>query len=107
LETTASDGKNYKTIFYNLDAIIAVGYRVNSHQATQFRIWATQTLREFIIKGFVLDDDRLKQGKHFGKDYFDELLERIREIRATNQSLTNIGNKNLIFTLPQAQISIP
>jgi len=82
---TASDGKNYKTKFYNLDAIIAVGYRVNSHQATQFRIWATQTLREFIIKGFVLDDDRLKQGKHFGKDYFDELLERIREIRASER----------------------
>ena len=60
--------------FYNLDAIIAVGYRVNSHQATQFRIWATKTLREFVIKGFVLDDERLKQGKQvFGKDYFDEL----------------------------------
>jgi len=62
--------------FYNLDAIIAVGYRVNSIQATQFRIWATKTLKEFIIKGFVLDDERLKQGKRFGKDYFDELLER-------------------------------
>jgi hypothetical protein len=71
--------------FYNLDAIIAVGYRVNSHQATQFRIWATKTLREFIIKGFVLDDERLKQGKRFGKDYFDELLERIREIRASER----------------------
>jgi hypothetical protein len=71
--------------FYNLDAIIAVGYRVNSHQATQFRIWATQTLREFIIKGFVLDDERLKQGKRFGKDYFDELLDRIREIRASER----------------------
>ena len=71
--------------FYNLDAIIAVGYRVNSYQATRFRIWATQTLREFIIKGFVLDDERLKQGKHFGKDYFDELLERIREIRASER----------------------
>jgi hypothetical protein len=71
--------------FYNLDAIIAVGYRVNSHQATQFRIWATKTLKEFIIKGFVLDDDRLKQGKRFGKDYFDELLERIREIRASER----------------------
>jgi len=70
---------------YNLDAIIAVGYRVNSFQATQFRIWATKTLREFIIKGFVLDDDRLKQGKRFGKDYFDELLERIREIRASER----------------------
>ena len=71
--------------FYNLDAIIAIGYRVNSYQATQFRIWATKTLREFIIKGFVLDDERLKQGSRFGKDYFDELLERIREIRASER----------------------
>ncbi len=71
--------------YYNLDAIIAVGYRVTSHQATQFRIWATKTLKEFIIKGFVLDDERLKQGKRFGKDYFDELLERIREIRASER----------------------
>ncbi len=71
--------------FYNLDAIISVGYRVNSHQATQFRMWATQTLREFIIKGFILDDERLKQGSRFGKDYFDELLERIREIRASER----------------------
>jgi len=81
--------------FYNLDAIIAVGYRVNSFQATQFRIWATKTLREFIVKGFVLDDERLKQGKQvFGKDYFDELLERIREIRASErrfyQKITDI-----------------
>jgi hypothetical protein len=69
LETTAADGKSYRTRYYNLDAIIAVGYRVNSYQATQFRIWATRTLREFVIKGFVLDDERLKQGKaHFGKD---------------------------------------
>nr|WP_291098954.1 MULTISPECIES: RhuM family protein [unclassified Flavobacterium] len=83
--TTAEDGKLYDTNFYNLDAIIAVGYRVNSFQATQFRIWATKTLREFIIKGFVLDDERLKQGKRFGKDYFDELLERIREIRASER----------------------
>ncbi len=68
--------------YYNLDAIISVGYRVNSYQATQFRIWATKTLKEFIIKGFVLDDERLKQGNQvFGKEYFDELLERIREIR--------------------------
>jgi len=74
-----------KLDFYNLDAIIAVGYRVNSRQATQFRIWATKVLREFIIKGFVLDDERLKQGKRFGKDYFDELLERIREIRASER----------------------
>ena len=71
--------------FYNLDAIIAVGYRVNSFQATQFRIWATKTLKEFIIKGFVLDDERLKQGQRFGKDYFDELLGRIREIRASER----------------------
>lgn len=74
-----------KMEFYNLDAIIAVGYRVNSRQATQFRIWATKTLREFIIKGFVLDDERLKQGQRLGKDYFDELLERIREIRASER----------------------
>lgn len=71
--------------FYNLDVIIAVGYRINSYQATRFRIWATSTLREFIVKGFVIDDERLKQGKHFGKDYFDELLERIREIRASKR----------------------
>lgn len=82
---TAADGKNYKTKFYNLDAVIAVGYRVNSKQATQFRIWATQTLKEFIVKGFVLDDERLKQGKSFGKDYFDELLARIRDIRASEK----------------------
>ncbi|MBW1796496.1 MAG: virulence RhuM family protein [Deltaproteobacteria bacterium] len=95
LEHTARDGKKYKTKFYNLDAIISVGYRVNSYQATQFRIWATRTLKEFIIKGFVLDDERLKQGKQvFGKDYFDELLERIREIRASErrfyQKITDI-----------------
>lgn len=84
---TASDGKNYKTKFYNLDAIIAVGYRVNSKEATQFRIWATQTLKEFIIKGFVLNDEMLKNGKPFGKDYFDELLERIREIRSSERRL--------------------
>jgi hypothetical protein len=72
--------------FYNLDAIISVGYRINSYQATQFRIWATKTLKEYIIKGFVLDDERLKQGNRvFGKDYFDELLERIREIRASER----------------------
>jgi hypothetical protein len=71
--------------FYSLDAIISVGYRVNSAQATQFRIWATQTLREFIVKGFALDDERLKLNKRFGKDYFDELLERIREIRASER----------------------
>ena len=73
-------------VYYNLDAIIAVGYRVNSYQATQFRIWATAILKEFLIKGFVMDDERLKQGGQvFGKDYFDELLERIREIRASER----------------------
>lgn len=81
-------------LFYNLDAIIAVGYRVNSYQATQFRIWATSVLKEFIIKGYVLDDERLKQGKYFGKDYFDDLLERIREIRTSErryyQKITDI-----------------
>ncbi len=82
---TAQDGKTYTSQFYNLDMIIVVGYRVNSFKATQFRIWATQTLREFIIKGFVLDDERLKLNKHFGPDYFDELLERIREIRASER----------------------
>jgi len=82
---TANDGKNYDTNIYNLDAIIAVGYRVNSYQATQFRIWSTSVLKEMIIKGFVLDDERLKQGAHFGKDYFDDLLERIREIRASER----------------------
>ena len=92
--TTAEDGKNYKTKFYNLDAIIAVGYRVNSYQATQFRIWATKILKEYTIKGFAMDDERLKQIKHFGKDYFDELLERIREIRTSErrvyQKITDI-----------------
>lgn len=73
---TAEDGKNYDTKFYRIEAILAVGYRVNSTQATDFRKWVTTTLNEFIIKGFVLDDERLKQGKNFGQDYFDELLER-------------------------------
>lgn len=82
---TAADGKIYQTKFYSLDAIISVGYRVNSHQATQFRIWATKILKEYTIKGFAMDDERLKQIKHFGKDYFDELLERIREIRASER----------------------
>ncbi|MCP4680974.1 MAG: virulence RhuM family protein [Desulfobacterales bacterium] len=98
LETVQMEGNRRvtrKMEFYNLDAIISVGYRINSYQATQFRIWATLTLKEFIIKGFVLDDERLKQGKQiFGKDYFDELLERIREIRASErrfyQKITDI-----------------
>jgi hypothetical protein len=82
---TATDGKKYLTNLYSLDAIISVGYRVSSVRATQFRIWATQTLREFIVKGFVLDDERLKLNKRFGPDYFNELLERIREIRASER----------------------
>ena len=85
LETTATDGKKYNTKFYRLEVILAVGYRVNSTQATDFRKWATQTLNEFIIKGFILDDERLQQGKNFGQDYFEELLERIREIRASER----------------------
>ncbi|MCC5923482.1 MAG: virulence RhuM family protein [Crocinitomicaceae bacterium] len=85
LETTAADGKNYQTNFYRLEAILAVGYRVNSTQATDFRKWATTTLNEFIIKGFILDDERMRQGKNFGQDYFDELMERIREIRASER----------------------
>lgn len=98
LETVQKEGDRdvfRKMEFYNLDAIIAVGYRVNSYQATQFRIWATKLLKEYIIKGFVLNDERLKQGNQvFGKDYFDELLERIREIRASErrfyQKITDI-----------------
>ena len=78
METTAEDGKIYQTNFYNLDAIIAVGYRVNSKKATQFRIWATGVLREYIIKGFALDDVMLKNGRSFGHDYFKELLRRVR-----------------------------
>ena len=89
LEHTASDGKKYKTKFYNLDAIISVGYRVNSYQATQFRIWATKTLKEYIIKGFVLDDERLKQGKRFGKDYFDRISINSKQIR-TLEKLWNM-----------------
>ena len=87
LETTAEDGKNYNTKYYNLDAIISVGYRVNSSQATQFRIWATNLLREFMIKGFIMDDDRLKNGRYFGKDYFRELLERVRSIRTSERRI--------------------
>ena len=106
---TAEDGKVYQTNFYNLDAIIAIGYRVNSKQATQFRIWATKTLREFIIKGFVLDDERLKEGKRFGKDYFDELLERIREIRASErrfyQKITDIYEQCSIDYIKDADIT--
>ena len=85
---TASDGKNYLMQFYNLDAIISVGYRVNSRKATKFRMWATGILKEYMIKGFAMDDERLKQGKTaFGKDYFKELLERVRSIRASERRI--------------------
>ncbi len=94
IRVTASDGKNYNTNFYSLDAIIAVGYRVNSKEATDFRIWATNTLKEYIKKGFVLNTELLKNGPKFGKDYFDELLVKIKEIRASErrfyQKITDI-----------------
>lgn len=87
IRTTANDGKNYNTNFYSLDAIISVGYRVNSKEATDFRIWATKTLKEYIKKGFILNDEFLKNGPKFGKDYFKELLERIRSIRASERRI--------------------
>jgi hypothetical protein len=88
ISATAADGKKYLTQFYNLDAIISVGYRVNSRKATNFRIWATSVLKEYMIKGFAMDDERLKQGKTaFGKDYFRELLERVRSIRASERRI--------------------
>ena len=88
ISVTAADGKNYPTQFYNLDAIISVAYRVNSRRATAFRIWATKILKEYMIKGFAMDDERLKQGQTvFGKDYFRELLERVRSIRASERRI--------------------
>jgi len=83
--TTAADGKGYLTKFYNLEAIIAVGYRVKSHRGTQFRRWATERLREYLVKGFAMDDERLKAGVNIGSDYFDEMLERIRDIRSSEK----------------------
>lgn len=98
---TASDGKQYRTKHYNLDAIIAVGYRVNSIRATQFRQWATRVLKEFAIKGFVLDKERLKNEGYLGRDYFEELLEIIREIRASErkfyQKITDIYSTALDY----------
>ena len=92
--TTASDGKKYNTLFYNLDAIISVGYRVNSKRATQFRQWATHVLREFAIKGYILDKKRLENGAFLGEDYFEHLLSEIREIRLSErrfyQKITDI-----------------
>ncbi len=93
LETTSEHGavagltQTQQVKYYNLDAIISVGYRVNSAQATQFRIWATQLIKEYIIKGFAMDDERLKNGRHFGQDYFRELLERVRSIRASERRI--------------------
>jgi hypothetical protein len=106
---TAADSKEYDVNFYNLDVIISVGYRVNSYQATQFRRWATNVLRSYLIKGFAFDDDRLKQGNRlFGKDYFDELLERIREIRASErrfyQKITDIFAQCSIDYDPHASV---
>lgn len=98
-----------KTTFYNLDAIISVGYRVNSKNATHFRIWATGILKEYMIKGFVLDDELLKNGSRFGKDYFDELLERIREIRSSErrvyEKVTDIFATSHDYN-PKAEITI-
>ena len=98
---TATDGKNYQTTFYNLDAIISVGYRVNSKKATDFRIWATKHLKEFILKGFVLDDKRLKQGMDLDKNYFDELIDRIRDIRTSErnfyQKITDIYSTSIDY----------
>lgn len=92
--TTAADGKQYDTAFYNLDAIISIGYRVNSQRATQFRQWATNILRDFAIRGYVLDKERLKNGTFLNKEYFDHLLSEIREIRASErkfyQKITDI-----------------
>ena len=94
IRVSASDGKKYNTNFYSLDAIIAVGYRVNSKEATDFRIWATKTLKEYIKKGFIVNSEMLKNGPKFGKDYFDELLVKIKEIRASErrfyQKITDI-----------------
>lgn len=90
LETVQQEGKREvkrKLEYYNLDVVISVGYRVNSAQATQFRIWATQLIKDYIIKGFTMDDERLKNGRFFGKDYFKELLERVRSIRASERRI--------------------
>lgn len=87
METTADDGKTYNMTYYNLNAILSVGYRVNSQRAIEFRKWASNVLHEYIIKGFAMDDERLKQIRHFGIDYFDEMLERIREIRLSERRL--------------------
>src|SRR5574344_1320681 len=98
---TANDGKTYNTKYYNLDAIISIGYRVNSKKATQFRQWATSVLKEFAIKGFVLDKKRLENGSFLGQNYFDKLLEEIREIRVSErvfyQKLTDIYSTSVDY----------
>ena len=110
LETVQKEGSRNvrrKLEYYNLDAVISVGYRVNSTQATQFRIWATQLIKEYIIKGFAMDDERLKNGRYFGKDYFRELLERVRSIRASErriyQQITDIFAECSIDYDPKSQ----
>lgn len=110
LETVQQEGSRQvtrKLEYYNLDAVISVGYRVNSAQATQFRIWATALIKEYIIKGFAMDDERLKNGKFFGKDYFKELLERVRSIRASErriyQQITDIFAECSIDYDPQSE----
>jgi hypothetical protein len=104
--TTAADGKRYRTLYYNLDAILAVGYRVRSARGTAFRQWATARLSELLVKGFVLDDERLKEGRSVGGDYFDELLERIRAIRASErmfyQKITDIYATSIDYDVTHA-----
>ncbi|MFD1609170.1 RhuM family protein [Oceanobacillus luteolus] len=106
--TTARDGKNYKTKHYNLEMILAIGYRVRSHRGTQFRQWATERLNEYLVKGFTMDDDRLKEMRNFGQDYFDELLERIRDIRALEkrfyQKITDIYATSVDYD-PKAEVT--
>ena len=107
--TTAADGKQYLTNYYNLDVIIAVGYRVRSHRGTQFRRWATERLREYLVKGFTMDDERLKEGRNLGADYFDELIERIRDIRASEkrfyQKITEIYTLSVDYD-PHADVTL-
>ena len=109
LEHMGDNGQLYSTKYYNLDAVISVGYRVSSTQATQFRIWATNLLKEYIVKGFAMDDDRLKNGRYFGKDYFLELLERVRSIRASErriyQKITDIFAECSIDYDPKSEVT--
>ena len=97
METTASDGKNYNTTFYNLDAIISVGYRVNSTRATQFRQWCTFILRQFAIRGYVIDKKRMENGPFIGEDYFEHLLAEIREIRLSERRFYQKLTDNLCY----------